>query len=155
MSLSLSLSSSTPRISNFCNLVNENFLISQIMRVNCAFFLPLSQITWIPVKSFIRFVFNVHSETRAFPFDESSLAFMARFITSRLQARYDCYSSGFISLRFACHDRKTRPLTVTRVALKQDRIKESAERERSTSPALKESFSGYLAVGTINFLHGP
>lgn len=95
------------------------------------FFSLLSQIVWIPVKSFIRFVFNVHSETRAFPFDESSFAFMARFITSRLQARYDCYSSGFISLRFACHDRKTRPLNVTRVSLWQDRIKESAKHKRS------------------------
>lgn len=74
---------------------------------------------------FIRFIFNAHDKIRAFPFDENSLAFMARFITSRLHARYNCYSSGFISLRFTCHSRKTWPLNVTRVSLWQDRIKKS------------------------------
>jgi len=54
---------------------------------------------------------------RAFPFDENSLAFMARFITLRLHVCYNCYSSGFISLRFTCHSRKAWPLNVTRVSL--------------------------------------
>lgn len=72
-----------------------------------------------PVKSFIRFVFNAHGEIGAFPFDENFLAFMARFITSRrARACYNCYSGGFISLRFTCHGRKARPLNVTHVSLR-------------------------------------
>lgn len=68
---------------------------------------------WIPVKSFIRFVFNAHGEIGEFPFDENSLAFMARFITSRLYARVTIViPDGFISLRFTCHGRKTRLLNV-------------------------------------------
>lgn len=73
----------------------------------------------------------MHDKTGAkFPFDENSLGFpWARFIISRLQARYNCYSGGFILLRFTCRGRKTRPLNVARVSLRQNRIKGSVLRE--------------------------
>lgn len=96
---------------------------------------------------FIRF--NVHGKIRAFPFDENSFAFMARFITSRLHARYNCYSSGFIFLRFTCHNRKTWLLNVTRVLLRQDRIKglflETQITKSSPFRAFKEQFSIKIA----------
>lgn len=74
--------------------------------------------------TFIRFIFNVHSKIRAFPFDENFLAFTARFITRdythvTIVILVDLFLSVLHVTAMAV---KTWPLNVTHVSW-QDRIK--------------------------------